>query len=200
MSETTAGSPSVRLALPAEAPALAEVQRRAWLADPALAEVVGSLTPEEMTQAWWAAITRPPMAEFRVLVALEPGEEGPLVRGFAAIGPSEDEDADPTDALVAEFIIDPDHRGQGHGSRLINAVADTLRADRFTRATLWLRSTDDALRSFLTEAGWGPDGAHREAGTEDGRVHIKEIRLHSDISSSDISSGGAGDVSATDPD
>lgn len=181
MPEPTPGSPSVRLALPAEAGALAQVQRRAWLADPSLAGVLDALSLDEMREAWWAAITRPPLAEFRVLVALDPGSEGPVVRGFAAIGPSEDEDADPTDALVAEFVVDPERRGQGHGSRLLNAVADTLRADRFTRATWWLRSTDDAMRTFLTESGWAPDGAHRESGTEDGSVHIKEIRLHSDI-------------------
>lgn len=202
MSEPTAGTPSVRLALPAEADALAQVQRRAWLADPALAGVLAPLTDEQMTQAWWMAITRPPLAEFRVLVALDPGEEGPAVRGFAAIGPSEDEDSGPTDALVAEFVVDPGHRGRGHGSRLLNAVADTLRADRFTRATWWLRSTDDALRRFLTEAGWAPDGAHREASTEDGSVHIKEIRLHSDISEQNISgrdiSGGS--IGPIDPD
>lgn len=196
MPDTPAGTPSVRLALPGEAAAIAAVQRRAWSADPVLADALEPLGLDEMTAAWWRAIATPPLAEFRVLVALEPGERAPLVRGFAAIGPSEDEDADPHDALVAEFVVDPEHRGAGHGSRLLNAVADTLRADRFTRATWWLRSTDDALRTFLVEAGWGPDGAHRESGSEDGSIRIKEIRLHSDISDSDISDGDISDGDA----
>lgn len=172
------GTSSVRLALPAEAGPIAELQRRAWGADPDLAEVAGSLDAEQMTQSWWQAIVAPPLAELRVLVALEPGPEAPLVRGFAAIGPSEDPDADPGDALVAEFLVDPSHRGEGHGSRLLNAIVDTLRADRFTRVTCWLRAGDDRFRAFLTGAGWGPDGAHRQTGTEDGAVRVKEVRLH----------------------
>ena len=46
----------------------------------------------------------------------------------------DDPDAEPgEDALVAEFVVDPSAQRQGHGSRLLNAVADTLRADGFTR-------------------------------------------------------------------
>jgi len=173
---------SVRLALPTEATAIAEIQQRAWTDDPDLAVLTNEVSGTDAATAWSEAIMRPPMADFRVLVAVEPDEDGAaVVRGFAAIGPSEDADAEHTDALVAEFAVDPRHRGQGHGSRLLNAVVDTLRADRFTRATWWVRTGDDATRRFLTEAGWGADGAHRETGTEDGRVRIKEVRLHTGI-------------------
>ena len=59
------------------------------------------------------------------------------------------------------------------------ACADTLTADRFSRAVTWLSSTDDALREFLTEAGWAPDGAHRELDLHgDGTVQVKQVRLH----------------------
>ncbi|MCI1747008.1 MAG: GNAT family N-acetyltransferase [Acidipropionibacterium sp.] len=185
ISPSAGGTASVRLAMPAEAAAIAGLQRRVWQADPDLAGVLGSVSGEQMTESWWRAIATPPLAELRVLVALEPPAEstgrsrqGRQLRGFAAIGPSEDPDAEPTDALVAELLVDPDHRGEGHGSRLLNAVVDTLRADRFSRATCWLRSTDDRARAFLTGAGWAPDGAHRQTGTPDGSVRIKEIRLH----------------------
>lgn len=182
ISSSAGGTASVRLALPVEAAAVAELQRRVWLSDPDLAGLLESVSDEQMAQSWWQAIVAPPLAELRVLVALEPSEEpqrqGPRLRGFAAIGPSEDPDAGPGDALVAEFLVDPDHRGEGHGSRLLAAVVDTLRADRFDRATCWLRSTDDQLRAFLIGAGWAPDGAHRQTGTEDGSVRVKEIRLH----------------------
>ena len=130
---------SVRLALPTEATAIAEIQQRAWTDDPDLAVLTNEVNGTDAATAWSEAIMRPPMADFRVLVALEPDEDGAaVVRGFAAIGPSEDADAEHTDALVAEFAVDPRHRGQGHGSRLLNAVVDTLRADRFTRATWWV--------------------------------------------------------------
>ena len=173
---------SVRLALPTEATAIAEIQQRAWADDPDLAVLTDEVSSTDAVTAWSEAIMRPPMADFRVLVAVEPDKNGEAeVRGFAAIGPSEDADAEHTDALVAEFAVDPRHRGQGHGSRLLNAVVDTRRADRFTRATWWVRTGDDATRRFLTEAGWGADGAHRETGTEDEQIRIKEVRLHTVI-------------------
>ena len=86
------------------------------------------------------------------------------------------------DGEVAELVVDPAHRGAGHGSRLLHACVDTLRADRFVRATTWLTTTDDARRRFLTEAGWAPDGAYRELDLRgDGTVQVKQVRLHTDL-------------------
>ncbi len=173
---------SVRLARAFEAEAIAAIQRRSWverlpagLADRMLAEA----SLEVMVAAWQQAITRPPEARFRVLVAI--GEE--QVVGFAATVPSPDADADPqADGAIDEFVVDRPAQRSGHGSRLLNACADTLRADGFSHAHWWLSSTDDITRRFLTGAGWEPDGAHREIGTEDGSHRIKQIRLHTDIS------------------
>ena len=140
-----------------------------------LARPLPSVDLDTMTQSWTSAILAPPLAQFRVLVATGPGR----VVGFAAVGPADDPDADPaSDALVGEFVVDPQAQRAGHGSRLLNAVADTLRADGFTRATWWVRSTDDPLRSFLTSAGWGPDGSHRTIGTPDEAATVKMVRLH----------------------
>jgi len=70
----------------------------------------------------------------------------------------------------------------GHGSRLTQACADTLRADRFTTAVTWLTSEDDVRRAFLTQAGWATDGAHRELDLHgDGSVRVKQVRLHTDL-------------------
>jgi GNAT superfamily N-acetyltransferase len=172
---------SVRLALPAEAAAIAAIQRRGWTAtfDQATAnDLLRSVDLDTMTLSWTEAITRPPLAQFRVLVAV--GDD--RVVGFAAIGPSDDPDAEPgSDALVAEFVIDPPAWRHGHGSRLLNACIDTLRADGFGRATWWVRSTDDILRTFLTEAGWGADGAHTEVAMHEDGPHLKLIRLHTAI-------------------
>lgn len=173
---------SCRLALPSEARQLAAIQRRSWEAmfPAAVADhLLSALDLAAMTAEWEEAIQRPPLAQFRVLVATSRGR---LV-GFAAIGPSDDPDAHPAhDALVAEFVIDPPAQRGGHGSRLLNAVADTLRADGFERGTWWVRSTDDALRRFLESAGWGADGAHQTVATPGGEATIKLIRLHTDLS------------------
>ena len=62
------------------------------------------------------------------------------------------------------------------------ASAETLKADRFTHAVIWLASTDDTRRAFLTGAGWDADGAHRELDLHgDGSVRVKQIRLHTDL-------------------
>jgi GNAT superfamily N-acetyltransferase len=182
---------SVRLALPAEAEAIAAIQRRSWperLGEEFSARLFGGATLEQLTELWRLAITRPPEARFRVLVAIAgAAADAEQVIGFATTTPSPDSDADPKDdGAIDEFVIDRAAQRQGHGSRLLNACADTLRADGFRRARWWLTSTDDVTRHFLTAAGWEPDGAHREIGTEDGSHRVKQIRLHTDIST-DIS-------------
>ena len=184
----------VRLAMPAEALQIAEIQRRDWAKDPARAPFLAEVDLQQMAEVWHRAIVRPPMAHYRVLVATEPtGRPQPgaspdqtmmaqRVVGFAAIGPSEDEDAGVQDSEVQEFLVDDIGHDLGHEARLLNALVDTMRADGYQRATWWLSSTDDRMRAFLVEAGWAPDGAHRELGSEDGSLRLKQVRLHTDIS------------------
>jgi len=107
--------------------------------------------------------------------------------GFAATGPSDDPDPDPDADVVADgaitvFHVDPDHARAGHGSRLLQACVDTLVADGFSRASFWIFSADDILRRFLADAGWAPDGAHRELDLYgDAAVRMKQARLHTAI-------------------
>ncbi|MCW5951934.1 MAG: GNAT family N-acetyltransferase [Propionibacteriaceae bacterium] len=192
----TAQPHSVRLALPSEAVGIAAVQRRAWTQlydEPVAARLLDTPDLAGMTQAWEAAIQRPPLATLRVLVAIDSSQGSHRVVGFAAVGPSDDQDADPArDGLVAEFAIDPLAQRIGHGSRLLQACMDTLRADGFSRATWWVRATDDPLRSFLTGAGWAPDGAHTELGAEEDATGVKFVRLHTDISAAGVTSAESG--------
>lgn len=174
---------SVRVAWAEDAAAIAGVQVKAWRQeyDGLLPrEVLDSLDAEQFAAAWAASLAKPKDARNRVLVALERN----TVRGFAITTPCADEDADPVaDGEISELTVDPDQTRQGHGSRLLQACADTLRADRFTRAVLWVTSTDDARRGFVTAAGWAPDGAHRELDLHgDGTVLVKQVRLHTDLS------------------
>lgn len=171
---------SVRLALPTEAAAIAALQRRHWMATlPREADsMLASVDLESMTTAWQAAILRPPLAPLRVLVA----RDSDAVVGFAAVGPSDDPDAESgVDALVAEFAVDPPNWRRGHGSRLLHACVDTLRADGFRRATWWVRGSNDVLRKFLTEAGWAADGAHTEVAMDADGPRVKLLRFHTAI-------------------
>ena len=172
---------SVRIAWPAEAVAVAELQRRVWSSElpAAVAEtVLAGVSTEEMTQAWQRAISRPPQARYRVLVAVADAR----VVGFATTVPGQDPDADvAVDGEVQEFAVDPPARHRGHGSRLLNACADTLRADGFRRARWWVTEDDAALRGFLGAAGWVADGSAREIGTDDDAVRLTQLRLHTDL-------------------
>lgn len=190
---TDHGSPtadvSVRVAWADDAEAIAGLQVKAWRQayDGVLpSDVLDALDPTDFATAWTASLTKPKDARNRVLVALERN----TVRGFAITSPSEDPDSDPLlDGEVSELTVDPDHTRQGHGSRLLQACVDTLRADKFRRGVLWLNTTDDALRRFLTTAGWAADGAHRELDLRgDGEVLVKQVRLHTDLTDSEASS------------
>lgn len=174
---------SVRVAWADDAAAIAGVQVRAWrdaYTGILPTSVLDALPEDSFEAVWLQSIARPKEARQRVLVALERA----TVRGFAATAPATDADADPAvDGEVTEFVIDPPHAHTGHGSRLLHAAVDTMRSDKFRRATIWLTSTNDALRGFLTEQGWAPDGAHRELDLHgDGSVLVNQVRLHTDLS------------------
>ena len=173
---------SVRLAWPAEAVSISELQRRSWATQwpLALAErMLGSVTTDEMTQAWHRAITRPPGATSRVLVAVDGAGR---VVGFATTIPSADDDAEAgVHGEIDQFVIDPPAQRRGHGSRLLNACADTLRSDGFREASWWVGSEDDVLRAFLIASGWAADGASREIGSDDESLRLKQVRLHTDL-------------------
>lgn len=172
---------SVRVAWADDAPAIAELQLRTWRAT--YADLVpAEALPTDVDAAaasWRAALGRPGDARNRVLVALERNR----VVGFAITSPASDPDCDPiADGELAELTVDPDERGKGHGSRLLQAAVETMQADRFTRAVLWAIASDDPLRAFLTGAGWAADGAHRELDLDgEGAVLVKQVRLHTGI-------------------
>lgn len=173
---------SVRIAWADDATAIARVQVAAWseeYADLLPQEVRDSFDPDRFAEAWHRSLTRPEDARNRVLVALE----RQTVRGFAVTSPSPDPDSDPiADGEIVELVVHPEHVRAGHGSRLLHACVDTLRADRFVRATIWLNSVDDVRRRFVSESGWAPDGAHRELDLHgDGSVQVKQVRLHTDL-------------------
>jgi GNAT superfamily N-acetyltransferase len=179
---------SVRVGWTDDAAGIAGVQVRAWrhdLADVLPADVLRELDADQLEAAWTASLATPRDARNRVLVALERS----TVHGFAVTGPATDPDLDPIAVgEVSELLVDPANTRQGHGSRLVQACVDTLRADRFGTAVLWLNTQDDVRRTFLTSAGWAADGAHRELDLYgDGSVLVKQVRLHTDLAEPHLS-------------
>jgi GNAT superfamily N-acetyltransferase len=172
---------SVRLAWADDAEAIAAVQARAWATSYAgLLPAAGELREGDFALLWRDALARPADARHRALVALDRAR----VVGFAITTPATDPDCDRvTDGELMELTVTADERGKGHGSRLLQAAVDTMAADRFTRAVTWLVADDDALREFLIEAGWAPDGAHRTLDLDGtGTTQVKQVRLHTALS------------------
>ncbi len=169
---------SVRVAWADDAEAIAAVQVRAWAEQYAAVLPSGAVPddPAPVAEAWRASLARSADARNRVLVALERNR----VVGFAVTTPAADPDCDPVaDGELAELVVAPGEQGKGHGSRLLQAAAETLQADRFTRAVSWTIATDDARRAFLVGAGWAADSAHRELDLDGtGATTVKQVRLH----------------------
>ena len=173
---------SCRVAWADDAEAMAAVQVAAWrqrYVDVLPTEVLDSLDATTIAAGWHAALAKPTDARNRVLVALERN----TVRGYVVTSPATDPDLDPiADGELADLTVAPDATGQGHGSRLLHAAIDTMRADHFGRALVWTAAADDPLRAFYADAGWEPDGAHRTLDlTGDGTVQVKQVRLHCSI-------------------
>ncbi|MFY9934315.1 MAG: GNAT family N-acetyltransferase [Streptosporangiaceae bacterium] len=182
--EVTAGF--VRPARAGDAGALARVQVASWRADFAgivPPELLAELTGEEAEQVWvdrWReAITNPPTSRHHVLAAVE-GTPPRAVVGLVSAGPATDADRWPgTDAELYELRIEPERTGQGHGSRLLQAAADTLVQDGFHTVSTWVLEADEALRVFLESSGWAADGARAEL---DVGTSVPAVRLHTAIS------------------
>jgi GNAT superfamily N-acetyltransferase len=176
----------VRPARAGDAASLARVQVASWrcgFAGIVPPDLLAELTSEEAEQVWrdrWReAITNPPTSRHRVLAAVDGGSSRELA-GFASAGPATDTDRwAGTDGEVYELRISPERTGQGHGGRLLHAVADTLIEDGFHTVSIWTLEADTALRRFLESSGWAADGARAEL---DVGASVPVVRLHTAIS------------------
>jgi GNAT superfamily N-acetyltransferase len=176
----------VRPARAGDAEGLVRVQVASWrcLFDGIVpAELLGELTGDEAQGVWrerWVeAISNPPSSRHRVLVAVDEAPPREVV-GFVSLGPATDADRWPgTDGELYELRVDPSRAGQGHGSRLLHAAADTLAEDGFHTVSIWALAADSTLQRFLESSGWALDGARGEM---DVGVSVPVVRLHTRIS------------------
>lgn len=169
----------MRTGRPSDAPAVGLVQAHVWrdgyaqILDP---DVLDSLTGPRFATAWRASLEQPPSTRHRLLVACA----GPQVVGYVAVGPPGDEPGLAEGAgLILDGGVHPEARHTGHGSRLLNAAVDTLRAgaDELTEVATWVLADAEGTRAFLQAAGFEPDGAYRDrVVAQDGRT-AREVRL-----------------------
>lgn len=169
---------SVRTARATDAPAIGEVQAtvfRAEYAEVLAQEVLDQLEGPRFATVWRQSLQAPPTTTHRVLVACA----GEQVVGFAALGPAPDDDpAAPSDAgELLVLAVHPQARRQGHGSRLLNAVADTLRAVDRAAVLAWVPATAETTRAFLALGGLDPDGAWRDRVVGADEQTLREVRV-----------------------
>jgi GNAT superfamily N-acetyltransferase len=165
---------SVRAPRLGDVAGLTDVQLRAWRGS----GLPGVPDRARAERAWERAVMAPPTARHRVLVAVS----GEVVTGVAATVPAADPDLrSATDSEVVLLVVDPAHRRQGHGSRLLAALVELMRRDGDELATAWVPATDDRTRAFLQGAGWAPDGAHRTAEVDDGSPAVRWVRLATSV-------------------
>lgn len=166
---------SVRRAGPNDAPAVGIVQEAVWR------QTYGARLPphisEQFTAAGFASVWRrslasPPPGVWTLLVACA----GEQIIGYAALGPSQDLDGEPTTGALLELGVHPQGRRSGHGSRLLNATADILREAGATELTTWFPADAEDTRAFVDQAGLAPDGAFRDRVIAPD-VTIREVRV-----------------------
>lgn len=173
---------SVRTGRPTDAPAVGLVQATVWrqaYADVLPPEALDQFEGQRFAAVWRRSLEQPPSPLHRLLVACA----GEQVVGFAAFAPAGESDRAAPEGAGELLVIGvhPDARRVGHGSRLLNAVADTLRANDLTALLGWIPATDEETRAFLDAAGLHPDGAWRERVIGPDGQTLREIRVQADL-------------------
>lgn len=186
---------SVRPARTADVEAISRIQLETWRTawgHILPAGVLERATPDIVAEQWSAAVTAPPTLNHRVLVATD----AETIVGFVAFGPAEPDvepesagasaSASSTDAgtppltpgaaQIATMLVEPRWGRRGHGSRLLAATVEAMRADGFDTGLVWLYNSDRASEAFYTSAGWERDGFARALDT--GAGELLEVRLH----------------------
>lgn len=152
---------AVRRATAADAQAIAAVHVRSWKAAfPGLIpqEYLDALAPEDRLPMWRDALAATSWPRVGTLAVVD--DTDATITGFAAIGPSRDDDADPAEVgEVYTIYLDPSVWSTGAGAALLDAAEAEMRLASYRRATLWTLGTNERAKRFYERRGWKPDGS-----------------------------------------
>lgn len=175
---------AVRTGRPSDAPAVGLVQAAVWqhaYADLLSPEVLDALEGPRFASVWRRSLESPPTPRHRLLVATA----GPQVVGYVGLGPAGDEPGleHGVTGMLYDAGVHPGARRAGHGSRLLNAAVDTLRAsfEEVRAVAAWVLADAEGTRAFLQGAGFAPDGAWRDRVVDDDGRTAREVRLVTDL-------------------
>jgi len=156
--ELTGPVTALRAGTAADARRIAELQVRAWRAAyrGILPDTHRAGLPVEIRERQWRQWTDG--HPLRQIWLVE--RDGVLV-GFAATGPSRDDDASPATGEVYAIYVEPELIGTGLGRRLFTHAVGSLRGQGFTSAMLWMIEGNARARRFYEAAGWRADGGRK---------------------------------------
>lgn len=149
----------IRVAGGDDGPAIAAVKWRSWrvgyrgvVSD----DLLDHLGVVPTVATWTALAASPPTPRHLLLVTGRPG----AVHAFCAIGPSEDDDLDPSiTGRIRALYVDPSLYRRGVGALLVDEALHRLGALGFVDARLWVIDRNHPARAFYETRGWEPDGA-----------------------------------------
>jgi L-amino acid N-acyltransferase YncA len=119
--------------------------------------LLDGLVVAEGTQRWSTRIEGADPSHRRILVAEVDG----VVRGFASVGSSRDEDAPATTGELSAIYLHPAVMGRGVGHLLHERALEELRDLGKTDARLWVLASNLATRRFYEQHGWTHDEVDR---------------------------------------
>jgi GNAT superfamily N-acetyltransferase len=147
----------IRLAMPADARAVAGVHVRSWQSayrSLLPAEYLDSLRPEDRAARYDFSHIDPQKP--CTLVA----EIDVAICGFATTMPSRDADL-PDHGELAALYVEPSLWNRGLGVALIQAARAQMVELGFRQASLWLLKGNERAGRFYRLDGWTPDGAYK---------------------------------------
>ncbi len=150
----------VRRAVPADAPAIADIHVRSWQA------AYRGLMPDDLLdglsvadrEARWTEAIAGRGGEGAVFVA---EQDGRLTGFCGASEPSRDDDAAPDVAEIGAIYVDPELFRAGAGQALMDAALAHLESAGWREATLWVLAGNEPALNFYARFGFAPDGSEK---------------------------------------
>jgi ribosomal protein S18 acetylase RimI-like enzyme len=162
MSTFTAPEPSftLRPVTSGDAGAIATIRVEGWqhayrgqLED----DLLDQMSPERDEPRWRTHLSSPPAGHHGFIA-----ERAGASVGFVTCGPSRDPgEASDVGEIYAIYVLPAFIRG-GVGGALLGLATDTLRADGFSEAMLWVLESNQSAHRFYETAGWDRDRGRRE--------------------------------------
>lgn len=106
-------------------------------------------------------------------------EENGTVVGWAALGPSREDDRRPQDGELLALYAAPERLGTGIGKALMRQALVAAQERSFHRLILWVLAANTRARRFYEHAGFQPDGTSTDWPVNG--VVVPEVRYGKDL-------------------